>query len=125
MRSRLEGPTRQLSDRIGPRFPAVQRAVFANLWLTRAAVMRNLEGAPATNAMVRTTTATTIFQAGTKVTDARYYSGVSRNVFRFLPLRLTSRDLERMHGIDERIGIREYEAAIRTYRQLVIEFAKN
>ena len=53
-------------------------------------------------------------------TDARYYSGLSRNVFRFLPLRLTSRDLERMHGIDERIGIRQYEAAIRTYRQLVL-----
>jgi acetylornithine deacetylase/succinyl-diaminopimelate desuccinylase-like protein len=28
-----------------------------------------------------------------------------------------------MHGIDERIGIREYEAAIRTYRQLVIAAA--
>jgi carboxypeptidase PM20D1 len=54
-------------------------------------------------------------------TDARYYSGLSRNVFRFLPLRLTSRDLERMHGIDERIGIREYETAIRTYRELIIE----
>jgi carboxypeptidase PM20D1 len=59
------------------------------------------------------------------VTDARYYSDLSRNVFRFLPLRLTSRDLERMHGIDERIGIREYEAAIRTYRQLVVEAASN
>jgi carboxypeptidase PM20D1 len=59
------------------------------------------------------------------VTDARYYSGLSRNVFRFLPLRLTSRDLERMHGIDERIGIREYEAAIRLYRQLILEAAGN
>jgi carboxypeptidase PM20D1 len=55
------------------------------------------------------------------VTDARYYSDLSKNVFRFLPLRLTQRDLERMHGIDERIGIREYETAIRTYRQLVVE----
>jgi carboxypeptidase PM20D1 len=59
------------------------------------------------------------------VTDARYYSGLSPNVFRFLPLRLTRRDLERMHGTDERIGIREYESAIRTYRQLVIEAAGN
>jgi carboxypeptidase PM20D1 len=55
------------------------------------------------------------------VTDARYYTGLSRNVFRFLPLRLTFRDLERMHGMDERIGILEYEAAIRTYRQLLVE----
>jgi hypothetical protein len=36
------------------------------------------------------------------VTDARYYGSLSRNVFRFLPLRLPSRDLECMHGIDER-----------------------
>jgi acetylornithine deacetylase/succinyl-diaminopimelate desuccinylase-like protein len=28
-----------------------------------------------------------------------------------------------MHGIDERIGIREYEAAIRLYRQLILEAA--
>jgi carboxypeptidase PM20D1 len=54
-------------------------------------------------------------------TDARHYTDISDNVFRFLPLRLTSRDLERMHGIDERVGIREYETAIRTYRQLLID----
>jgi hypothetical protein len=28
---------------------------------------------------------------------------------------------ERMHRVDERIGIREYAAAIRTYRELIIE----
>jgi carboxypeptidase PM20D1 len=205
MPARLHGPTRDMFDRIGPRFPPVQRAVFANLWLTRPLVMRTLVESPVTNAMVRTTTAPTMFQAGTKdnvlpssaravvnfrivpgdniatvmehikraidddrveikivgrfsaepstvsntdsesyrtlertirsldpdvivapylvvvATDARYYTGLSRNVFRFLPLRLTSRDIERMHGIDERIGIQEYEAAIKTYRRLVIE----
>jgi carboxypeptidase PM20D1 len=57
------------------------------------------------------------------VTDSRHYSGLTRNVFRFLPLRLTARDLERVHGIDERIGVREYEEAIRTYRQFVLEAA--
>lgn len=55
------------------------------------------------------------------VTDARYYSSLSRNVFRFLPLRLTPEDLDRMHGTNERIAIDEYEAAIRTYRQIVVE----
>ena len=207
--ARLERPTRELLNRIGPTLPVAQRALFANLWLTRPLVIRRLEQSPATNAMVRTTTAPTIFQAGTKdnvlpsyaravvnfrilpgdsvatvvehvrraidddrievktvgrflaepsavsstdteafrtlersirsvapdaivapylvvvVTDARYYSGLSQNIFRFLPLRLTAHDLERMHGIDERIGIREYEAAIRTYRQFVIEAAGN
>ena len=56
-------------------------------------------------------------------TDARYYSDLTRNVFRFLPLRLGPSDLARMHGVNERIGVGEYEAAIRTYRQLVREMA--
>jgi carboxypeptidase PM20D1 len=205
MPARLEGATRELFDRVGPRFPLAQRAIFANLWLTRSIVTRRLESSPTTNAMVRTTTAATIFQAGTKdnvlpsharavvnfrilsgdsidavldharrivddarveikiagrfsaepsavsstdsqsfralertirsvspgtivapylvvvVTDARHYSALSPNVFRFLPLRLNSRDIERMHGVDERIGVSEYQRAVRTYRQLVID----
>lgn len=208
MPARLEGPTRQMFERVGPRFPYPQRAIFANLWLTRPLVLRTLQRSPTTNAMVRTTTAATMFQSGTKdnvlpsfaravvnfrilpgdsiddvvnhvrrtidddrvqvqitgrftaepsavsrtdsasfrmlerairsttpdavvspylvvvVTDARYYTGLSRNVFRFLPLRLTSRDLERMHGANERLGIGEYTSAVRTYRQLIINAAK-
>jgi carboxypeptidase PM20D1 len=194
-------------EHIGPRLPYPQRAIFANLWLTRPLVLRTLQRSPATNAMIRTTTAATMFQSGTKdnvlpsyaravvnfrilpgdsiddvmdhvrrtidddrvqvqttgrftaepsavsstdspsfrrlerairsttpdavvtpylvvvVTDARYYSDLSPNVFRFLPLRLTSRDLDRMHGANERLGIGEYEAAIRTYRQLILTSA--
>jgi carboxypeptidase PM20D1 len=60
------------------------------------------------------------------LTDARYYAGLSENVFRFLPLRLTAQVIfERMHRVDERIGIREYAAAIRTYRELIIEAGSN
>jgi carboxypeptidase PM20D1 len=205
MPARLEGATRQLFDRIGPGFPLAQRVVFANLWLTRPLVMRKLEGRTTTNAMVRTTTAPTILQAGSKdnvlpsharavinfrilpgdstadvlahvrrtiddirvevqavgrfsaepsavsstesesfrrlertirsvnpgaivapylvvvATDARYFSGLSTNIFRFLPVRLTPPDLERMHGANERIAIRNYEGAIRMYRQLILD----
>ena len=64
MPARLEGPTQELFNRIGPRFPMAQRAAFANLWLTRPLVTRQLENRPATNAMVRTTTAPTIFPGG-------------------------------------------------------------
>lgn len=207
MHARLDGPTRQMFDRVGPEFPLLQRALFANLWLTRPVLIRRLQQTPATNAMVRTTTAPTIFQAGTKdnvlpsraraainfrilpgdsiltvidhvtgivdddrvelkvggrfsaepsrvsridsaafrtlertirsivpdavvapylvvvVTDARHYAELSENIFRFLPLRLNSDDLKRMHGIDERVGIRDYETAVKTYRQLVVNAA--
>ena len=54
------------------------------------------------------------------VTDSRYYASLTNNVFRFLPIRLTSRDLERMHGTNERISVANYERAIRTYHQLLI-----
>jgi carboxypeptidase PM20D1 len=57
------------------------------------------------------------------VTDARYYREVSRNIFRFMPVRLTSRDLDRMHGTNERIAVRDYERAVRLYRQLILNAA--
>ena len=207
MPTRLEGATQQLLERMAPRSPWAQRVVFANLWLTRLLVLRKLEDSPTTNAMVRTTTAVTILQAGTKenvlpsharavvnfrilpgdsvagvlehvrrvindprvevrpvggfsaepsavsstatesfrtlertiqsvapeaivapylvvvVTDARYYRELSENLFRLLPLRLTPRDLERMHGTNERIAVQGYYRAIRFYRQLLLNTA--
>ena len=42
-------------------------------------------------------------------------------MFRFLPFRLTSRDLGRMHRIDEQIGIREYRSGDPNLRQFVVE----
>jgi carboxypeptidase PM20D1 len=66
MPARLEKPTRELFERLGPQLPLARRAAFANLWLTRPFVMGALESSPGTNAMVRTTAAPTIFQAGTK-----------------------------------------------------------
>ena len=207
MPARLEGPTHQLFERAGPQFPIAQRVVFANLWATRPLVIRKLEKAPTTNAMVRTTTAVTMFQAGTKenvlasraravvnfrilpgdskarvlehvrnaiddervdvrpagafsaepsavsstdsksfrtvertiravapdvivapylvvvVTDARHYGELSNDVFRFMPVQLAPADLARMHGTNERVAVRDYERAIRIYRQLILNAA--
>ena len=207
MAARLTGPSRQLFEHVAPQFPFAQRAAFANLWATRPLVLSKLEANPSTNAMVRTTTAVTIFEAGTKenvlpsraravvnfrihpaddigavlahvrraiddprvevkrtatfsaepspisstastsyrtlertirevapeaivapflvvvVADARHYAALGPNVFRFLPLRLTPRDLQRMHGTDERLAIRDYEAAIRFYRRFMMNAA--
>lgn len=204
MPARLDGAALQLFDRVGPEMPFAQRAVFANLWLTRPLVIRTLSAAPSSDAMVRTTTAPTIFQAGTKEnvlpsraravvnfrilpgdsvqgvvahvrrvvndtavhvramegfssepspvsrtdgqaygvlersirqtapdavvapylvlggTDARHYHGMSDAVYRFLPVRMTPDDLGRIHGTDERISVRDYQSAIRFYRQLLL-----
>jgi FtsP/CotA-like multicopper oxidase with cupredoxin domain/acetylornithine deacetylase/succinyl-diaminopimelate desuccinylase-like protein len=207
MRPHLEGATRELFERTASELPILKRLALANLWLTAPLVLRQLEANPTTNAMIRTTAAPTIFQAGTKdnvlpstaravvnfrvlqgdsidgivkhvrdaihdtrvavrvagrfsaepspvsstasqsfrtlersirrtfpetvvapylvvvATDARHYAPLSLNVFRFLPVRLTAADLERMHGRNERIGIREYESAIGAYRQVLLDAA--
>lgn len=53
-------------------------------------------------------------------TDARHYTEVSKNVYRFMPLKFTRPDLKRLHGIDERIGTQAYKDMIRFYRQLIL-----
>src|SRR5688572_16750449 len=107
MGARLEGPTRQLFDRIGPQFPGFQRAVFANLWLTAPLVLRSLEESPTTNAMVRTTTAPTIFQAGTKDNVLPSYARAVIN-FRILPGDTTATVLEHVRRTidDRRVAIK-------------------
>ena len=54
-------------------------------------------------------------------TDARHFSALSSNVYRFLPIRLGPSDVARIHGIDERISIADLGEAIRFYRELVLE----
>jgi carboxypeptidase PM20D1 len=52
-------------------------------------------------------------------TDARHYSGVSDNVFRFAPVRAKPEDLSRFHGTNERLSIENYADMIRFYRRLM------
>ncbi|AEI65734.1 M20/M25/M40 family metallo-hydrolase, partial [Corallococcus macrosporus] len=52
-------------------------------------------------------------------TDSRYFTGLSENVYRFMPLRLDSADLSRLHGKDERVSVEGYADAIRFYAQYV------
>jgi carboxypeptidase PM20D1 len=190
-----------------PHLPIGQRAAFANLWLAGPLVRRKLAQDPATDAMIRTTTAPTIFQAGTKdnvlpstakavvnfriiqgdsvagmveyvrraiddariavtlggrfsaepsrvssdtsaayralgdairsvdtlavvapflvvvVTDSRYFADLGQHVLRFLPIRMRPRDLQRIHGVDERVSIADYERAILTWREMIVRGA--
>ena len=39
------------------------------------------------------------------MTDARFYTLVSRNVFRFTPMEMAREDMARVHGVNERISI--------------------
>lgn len=52
-------------------------------------------------------------------TDARHYREISDNIYRFSPMILESEDLNRIHGIDERISVENYKNSIRFYYQLI------
>ena len=52
-------------------------------------------------------------------TDARWYTGLSAHVYRFMPQRWEPDDVARMHGIDERVRISAYVDQIRFYATLV------
>ena len=45
-------------------------------------------------------------------TDARYFYDISEDVYRFYPLRLHSGNLERFHGIDEKISKENYKEMV-------------
>jgi len=54
-------------------------------------------------------------------TDSLHYVALTRRIYRFMPLRLRPGDLERIHGVDERIAVADYLAAVRFYAQLLHE----
>jgi carboxypeptidase PM20D1 len=62
----LKGPARLMFEFLGPEMPFTYRMIFANLWLFSPVLESMLEGKPSTNAMLRTTTAATMFEGSVK-----------------------------------------------------------
>jgi len=52
-------------------------------------------------------------------TDARHYEDISDQIFRFLPIRINKSNVNSLHGLNERIAVRELEDGIRFYIQLI------
>ncbi|HOW39465.1 MAG TPA: M20 family peptidase [Bacteroidales bacterium] len=51
--------------------------------------------------------------------DSRKYLDICRNIYNFAPIIVTSEDLARTHGLDERINIEHYSRGIGFYYQLI------
>lgn len=64
--ARMEAPVKQMFETLSPEMPLGLRLVFANLWLFESLVKKELASVPRSNALIRTTVAPTIFQAGVK-----------------------------------------------------------
>ena len=64
--ARLDGPTSELFDHVGPEMAWPWRIVFGNRWLFGPLIKSRLSRVPATNAAIRTTTAATMIRGGVK-----------------------------------------------------------
>ena len=53
------------------------------------------------------------------MSDARHYASVSRDIFRFAPMRAGRDDRARVHGTDERIGVENYGEFIAFYERII------
>lgn len=56
-------------------------------------------------------------------TDARYYTRLCENVYRFMPMLVDSSDLQRMHGINERISVDSLARMVEFFGRLIPEWA--
>jgi carboxypeptidase PM20D1 len=52
-------------------------------------------------------------------TDTHHYSAIAQNSYRFEPVRLEAADLDRIHGTDERIAVKDFVDMIRFYAALM------
>jgi len=52
-------------------------------------------------------------------TDSRHYQILTNNIFRFLPITIRPEDIQRYHGINERIAVKDYERCVRFFVQLI------
>ncbi|MCS5490622.1 M20 family peptidase [Algoriphagus limi] len=55
-------------------------------------------------------------------TDSRYFIDISEDVYRFYPVRLDPKSMERFHGIDEKISKENYKEIIQFSYQLIKNF---
>ena len=52
-------------------------------------------------------------------TDSRHYQNISKNIYRFMPIQLSSNDLSMIHGSNEKISIDSYIKMIDFYIHLI------
>jgi carboxypeptidase PM20D1 len=53
-------------------------------------------------------------------TDSRYFTGSTKNIFRFFPARLEKEELKMIHGSNEKMSIKNYREIVNFYHQLIL-----
>lgn len=105
----IHGVSAEMLDKIAPEMSFGQKIFLSNLWLFRPLVERQLSSAPSTNAMLRTSTAVTMFNAGVK-DNVLPNKAVAVVNFRILPGETTESVTEYVRQTidDERVKISNY-----------------
>jgi carboxypeptidase PM20D1 len=109
----IRGPTADLFDFLGPEMPFGPRLVMANRWLLGGLLAAGFGSTPQGNAMLRTTTAPTVLQAGVKENVLPSTARALVN-FRILPGDSAASVLEHVrHAVDDpRIGVRALQETV-------------
>ncbi|MCF8370958.1 MAG: M20 family peptidase [Bacteroidales bacterium] len=198
----ISPPVELFLDYIGPEAPFTLKMASANRWLLEPVVIGSYQATAAGNALVTTTSATTIFKSGIKenviptearavinlrllpgvtfdavlahfkksvddervkieiigfpkeaspvasldntgylaiektirqvfpdaivapslvlaTTDSRHYTPLSANIYKFLPVQLFKKDIDGIHGINEKLSVEGYKDCIRFYYRLL------
>ncbi len=104
----IDGIAGQLFDHVGPEMDVLYKTIFANRWLLGGILKKQLANAPSTNAIIRTTTAPTIINAGIKDNVLPTQAEAQIN-FRILPGETVESVIAQVRATidDERIIVRE------------------
>ncbi|UCF96859.1 MAG: M20 family peptidase [Spirochaetaceae bacterium] len=55
--------------------------------------------------------------------DSRQYSPVAKDIYRFVPIVAQQKDLDRIHGINERLSVENYQKLVAFYMQFIMNCA--
>jgi carboxypeptidase PM20D1 len=106
MKAKISEPVNDFIRYIGPEMPFYAKAIFANKWILKGVLLNIYQGSGSGNALVRTTTAPTIIQAGIKdnIIPTRAEAVVN---FRILPGETSSDVLDHVEKVvkDKRVKI--------------------
>ncbi len=123
MPAHLDGPVGQFFEYLEGNTSLPMRVAFRNVWLFGPVVQRTLEASPGSNAMLRTTTAVTIFQAGIKGNVLPTQARAVVN-FRLLPGDSIADVLEHVRKVvnDPRVKVQPIAGRIQTEASPVSNF---
>ena len=100
----IEGASKIMLTSLAPEMPFSRRYILSNLWLFEPLVSRTFGSNPVTNALIRTTLATTVISGGVKDNQLPVQATATANI-RIIPGETVSGVLRQIEGIIDDPGV--------------------